>query len=168
MELIRYNEPLETDELAFLKREESLERRQFFKISKVFMVLSFVIPFVFAWFHAAKQSEQEATASNPFSYLHYFIGVFFLLGFSGTALYISYRRTLAKVQRDIKYATKTVERCNITRKQYMPQVNSYFFYISSPIKLSIEVSEEDYHRLGSGDEVNIEYSTYSHTYLGYF
>lgn len=168
MELVRYNEPLETEELAFLKREEALERRQFFKITKVFMVLSFIIPFVFAWFHAARQTENEAVASNPFSYLHYFVGVFFLLAFSGTALYISYKRTLAKVQQDIKHGTKTVEHCNITRKQYMPQVNNYYFYISSPTKLSIEVSEEDYHRLNNGDEVSIEYSTYSKTYLGYF
>jgi hypothetical protein len=50
----------------------------------------------------------------------------------------------------------------------MPVNNSYFFYLSSAIKLSIEVEEYDYRRLEKGDEVNIEYTTFSQMYLGYF
>lgn len=162
LELVRYNEPLEYDELEFLAKKENKERKQFYKIIRIFMIFSFVLPFIVAWFRAADGAE------NPFSYLNYFVGVAFLLSFSGVTTYIGYHRTLKQVQLDIRDRTKTIERTHITRKQYMPQNNTYYFYIDSPTRLSIDVSEYDYHRLDDGDELSIEYTTHSKLYLGYF
>ena len=162
LELIRYNEPLETDELAFLCKKEDKERKQFYKVIRVFMIFCFVLPYIVAWFRAAEGTE------NPFSYATYFLGVIFLLLFSGVAVYIGYHRTLKQIQADIRDRTKTIERTHILRRQYMPHNNSYYFYIDSSTKLSIEVSEPDYHRLDDGDELSIEYTTHSKLYLGYF
>ena len=66
------------------------------------------------------------------------------------------------------YKRQTIERVNVTRKQYMPQNNTYYLYLSSPVKLSIEVSIDDYRQVGEGDELSIEYATHSKFYLGYF
>ncbi len=162
VELVQYREPLNKDELSFLRRKEEKERKQIYKIIKVFMVLCFICPFVVAWFRAIAGFE------NPFSPVSYFLGVLFLACFSGVGIYWGYYHNLRKVQLDLKQGTKTIERAYITRKQYMPTSNSYFFYLSSAIKLSIEVDEFDYRRLDKGDEVNIEYTTYSQLYLGYF
>ena len=39
LDLVKYREPLDKDELAFLRRKEEKERKQLFQIAKVFMVL---------------------------------------------------------------------------------------------------------------------------------
>ncbi|RYE23471.1 MAG: hypothetical protein EOP51_10405 [Sphingobacteriales bacterium] len=162
MLLIRYNEPLEAEEIAFLQRKETRERRQFYKVIRVLMILCFVCPFIVAWFRAADGAE------NPFSYQAYFIGVVFLLCFAGTGVYIAYRRSLYQLHADLRNLTKTVECTHITRKQFMPHNNTFYFYLDSPNKLSIEVSEADFRSMEAGDELNIEYTTYSRQYLGYF
>lgn len=162
IEVVKYQESLNNDELAFLRRREERERRQTYKIIRVFMILCFLCPFIVAWFRALGGQE------NPFSLFHYFIGVVFLLCFSAAGIYWGYYHNLRRVQLDLKYATKTIERVFITRKQYMPVNNAYFFYLSSAVRLSIEVSEPDYRRLEVGDELNIEYATYSRMYFGYF
>lgn len=161
-ELVKYREQLNRDELSFLRRKEEKERKQLYKVVRVFMILSFLCPFVVAWLRAFRGQE------NPFLFTHYFIGVVFLMMFSAAGIYWSYYHNLRKVQMDIKHATKTIERTSITRKQYMPVNHTYFFYLSSAVKLSIEVAEVDYHRLNKGDEVSIEYTTFSKLYLGYF
>lgn len=162
MELVRYNEPLEADELAFLQKKERKDRGLYVKLIKWVMLFSFVCPFVVAWMRAFGGVE------DPFGYDTYFLGVGFLLFFSGTGTYIVYYYNLRKVQSDIRHRTKTIERAHITRKQYMPHNNSYHFYIDSPNRLSIEVNAIDFHRLDKGDELSIEYTTYSKMYLGYF
>lgn len=162
IELVKYREPLNREELSFLRRKEDKEKKQFYKIVRVFMILCFVCPFVVAWFRAVDGQE------HAFSFTHYFMGVLFLLCFSAAGVYWGYYHNLRKVQLDIKYGTKTIERVYIIRKQFMPLSNTYFFYLSSAVKLSIEVAEYDYRRLNHGDEVSIEYTTYSRLYLGYF
>lgn len=126
------------------------------------MVMSFVIPFAGAWYRAMDD------APNAFSPIRFFAGVVVLLSISSAGTYISYRVNLKKIQHDLRQRTKTIEVSHITRKQYMPQNNTYFFYIDSPTRLSIEVSNGDFHRLNVGDEVNIEYTTFAKLYLGYF
>lgn len=161
-ELIRYVEPLEQEELAFLLKKERKDRRHFYKAARAIMIICFIVPFIFAWFNAIEGEP------NAFSPVRYFLGVGFLLGFSGLTGYISYYYYLRKIQSDIRHHTKTIERAHILRKQFMPQNNAYYFYLDSPNKLSIEVTEGDFRRLNQGDEVNIEYTTYSKMYLGYF
>jgi hypothetical protein len=162
MQLIRYNEPLEVEELAFLEKKEQKERGQYYRLIKWLMLFSFLCPFAVAWFKALEGME------DPFSYTGYFSGVFYLLCFSGGGTYFVYYYNLRKVQSDIRHKTKTIERTHIMRKQFMPHNNSYHFYIDSPNKLSIEVTATDFHRLDKGDELSIEYTTYSRQYLGYF
>lgn len=157
-----YTETLNAQELAFIYRKERLERSQLYKVLRGLMILSFAIPFIVAWIRAL------TGANDPFDALQYFLSVVILLGISCTAVYMAYRRSLRLMRNDIRLGTKTVERAHITRKLYMPQNNSYHFYIDSPTRISIETNEADYSRLQQGDEVNIEYTTHSKLYLGYF
>src|SRR3954469_10119597 len=119
MELIRYNETLEPDELAFLQKKERKERKLYYTVIKWVMMLCFLCPFVVAWFHAVDGAE------DPFSYKSYFVGVVFLLCFTGTSTYIVYHYSLRKIQSDIRHRTKTIERAHIVRKQFMPHNNTY-------------------------------------------
>lgn len=162
MEIVRYLERLNSDELAFLRKREQRDRHHFFRTVRVLMVICFVIPFVVAWFTALEGLD------DAFSYKRYFLGVTYLLCFAGICVYVSYHYFLRKIRKDIKALTKTIERVHITEKKFMPQNSSFFFYLDSPTKLSIEVTEEDFSRMKEGDEVNIEYTTHSKLYLGYF
>lgn len=161
-EVLRYQEPLEPSELDFLRRKVAQDRKQFYKVLRVLLILCFVCPFIVAWIRAL------VGAPNPFSYTFYFLGVGFLLIFSGTTAYISYYYFLRKTELDLRSNQKIIERTHITGKRYMPQTNSFHFYLDSPTRLSIEVSEPDYLALEEGDEVNIEYTSVSKMYLGYF
>jgi hypothetical protein len=91
-----------------------------------------------------------------------------LLALSSFSTYVTYRINLRKIQLDINDGTKTIEISHVTRKLYFPSQNTYFVYLDSKIKMSIEVKYEDYLRLGEGDEVCIEFTTHSRQYLGYF
>lgn len=161
-ELVRHTEPLEPDELAFLERKESKDRSLYFFVFRVLMALSFIIPFAGAWYRAVDGLE------NAFSPLKYFATTGFLLTLSSACTYATYRMNLRRVQLDIAGKTKTVELSRITRKVYFPSKDAYYFYIDSQIKLSIEVSADDFMRMGEGDELSIEYTTHSRQYLGYF
>ncbi len=160
--IVIYQERLNEDELSFLHQKEEKERVQFYKIARVFLLLSFICPFIIACLKVVGGAE------DPFSVVDYFIGVFFLMLFSSAAVYWSYRNNLYKVKMDIKLGTKTIERTQIMRRQYMELNNKFYFYINSPNKLSIEISEDVFHRCKAGDEINIEYTSFSKFYLGYF
>ncbi|HLO70203.1 MAG TPA: hypothetical protein VK167_05005 [Flavipsychrobacter sp.] len=162
LHLYKYNEPLEKEELVFLQQKFKKENTMFYKVVRILMVFCFACPFLMSWFRAWNDEP------NPFSYKYYFGGVLFLMVFSGSIAYSAYYFTLRKLRKDIQSGTKTIERVNVTRKQYMPQNNTYYLYLSSPVKLSIEVSIDDYRQVGEGDELSIEYATHSKFYLGYF
>lgn len=160
---ILYKEELTASELDFLLQKDEKETKNFYKVISIFMVICFIIPFMVAWVRAVGGEGEFA-----FSYIRYFSGVVFLLSFLGFCAYLAYNKTLQKIKRDIKRKSKTVERAKITRKQHVKQTGEYFFYLDSPNKLSIEVTEGDYYMLSEGDEVNIEYSTNAKLYFGYF
>lgn len=160
--IIYETETLDRDELLFLRRKEAKERHQLFKVVRAMMILGFICPFLVAWVQALNG------VPDPFSMKTYFLSVLFLLVFAGVAVYLAYRQNLRRVQLDISHGTKLIERVHVTRKLYMPQNNTWFFYLDSPTRLSIEVSELDYQRMEPGDEVSIEYTSYSRMYLGYF
>lgn len=157
-----HKESLLPGELQFLMDKDEKETRSFYRAVRVFMFICFIIPFIVAWMRAMSGDE------TPFEYGDYFLGVTFLLSFTGLSAWMAYKRSLQKIKRDIKNRTKTIERTHITRKQYMPHNHTYYFYLDSPNKLSIEVSESDYYMLNDGDELNIEYSTNAKMYFGYF
>ena len=161
-DLVRYTEPLEPDELAFLERRESKDRSLYYKVFQILMVFSFVFPFLGAWYRATDN------APNAFSPGRFFLSASILLVISLVAVYVPYRAHLYKIQIDIREGKKTIEIAHIMRKLQMNAKNTYHFYIDSKIKLSIEVSYDDFTRLNDGDEVSIEYATHSRLYLGYF
>ncbi|HXS37554.1 MAG TPA: hypothetical protein VN721_12700 [Flavipsychrobacter sp.] len=162
LKLQRYTEPLDAEEIAFLRKKEQKERKQYYRVYSMLMVLSFIIPFAGAWYRALDGVE------NAFSPLRFFMGTGVLLSISTLGTWFAYNINLKKVQSDIRNGTKTIELTHITRKQYMPQNNTYYFYLNSPNKLSIEVSQSDFYSLSEGDELTIEYTTFSKLYLGYF
>ena len=161
-QLIRYNEPLNAEERTFLKKKEWSERKQFLKVVRVMLLLCFLIPFLFSWYRAIED------VPDPFSYSFYFLGVSFLVCFSGIVLWIVYNSDLRKLRSDIRKNQKVVEQVRITRKQFMKINNTFFFYLNSPVKLSIEVSVEVFNSLDEGDELNIEYLPQTKFYLGYY
>ena len=162
VELVRYIEPLSGEEIAFLRRKETRDRRQLYKSVRILLVFCFGLPFAMAWGKAIVGVE------NPFSYGSYFTGVGVLLFLTLGGATLAYRSSLYRTHLDLRHGTKTIERATIMRKRYMPQTDACFFYLDSPTKLSIEVSATYYERLAVGDEVNIEYSTYGKSYFGYF
>ncbi len=162
LELQKYKEPLEAEEIEFLERRETKDRVQYYKTYRMLMILSFIIPFAGAWYSAY---EGAPTAFSP---IRFFVAAGVLLGISTLATYLTYRVNLRRIQYDLRDRTKTIETSQITRKLYIAAKNTCYFYITSKIKLSIEVSVADYERLNEGDEVSIEYTTHSRLYLGYF
>ena len=162
LKLQRYTEQLNAEEIAFLMKKEQKERKQYYKAYSMLMVLSFIIPFAGAWYRAIDGIE------NAFSPTRFFLAAGVLLSISTMGTWLAYSINLKKVQSDIKNGTKTIELTHITRKQYMPQNDTYYFYLNSPNKLSIEVSKNDFYSLSEGDELTIEYTTHSKLYLGYF
>lgn len=160
--LVRYTEHLEDTELAFLRRREVRERKVYYKVISGLMVMSFIFPFVTAWYRAYDG------APNAFSVLRFFVSTIVLLTICSVATYAAYRFNLRKIQLDIREQTKTIETWPIRRKLHVTGHNTYHFYIDSSVKLSIEVSADDFERLREGDEVSIEYTTHSRQYLGYF
>ncbi|MBS1586180.1 MAG: hypothetical protein JSS82_11620 [Bacteroidetes bacterium] len=161
-ELVKYEEPLEEEEVLFLVKKELKERKQYYKAFSLLMIMSFVIPFVGAWYRAYDG------APNAFSVPRFFVSAAILLTISGAAVYLTYRVNLRRVQIDIRTRIKTVECAHVVRKLYMPQNDSYFLYLDSKNKLSIQVQANDFHRLDTGDEVNIEFTKNARLYLGYF
>jgi hypothetical protein len=162
LELERHTEPLETEELAFLEKKEAKGKKMYYRVYQILMVFSFVVPYVAAWYRVADG------APNAFSYAKFFVSAGILLVISSISVYVPYRYDIKKVQLDIVHKTKTIEKSHVTRKVYFPSQNTYFFYIDSKTKMSIEVSGEDFNRMKEGDEVCIEYTTHSKEYLGYF
>lgn len=157
-----YIEPMEAEEIAFLKKKVRREGRIYYKVLTGLMVLSFLIPFAGSWYSAYEG------APNAFSKLRYFSSATVLLCLSFAGVWVSYKVNLKRIIKDLRQRTKTIECARITRKTYMPHNNTYFFYIDSPNKLSIEVDEAFYRRMNVGDEVNIEYTTNARYYLGYY
>jgi len=157
-----YTEPLDDSELRFLTRKELKDRKLYYKIYRVLMFMSFLIPFAGAWYQAASNQP------HAFSAFRYFFSVSVLLFISTFSTYLTYRYNLRKVQHDIKCKTKTLEVNHIRKKQHVIANGTYHFYIHSSVKLSIEVAALDFERYAEGDEIIIEYTTYSKEYLGYF
>jgi uncharacterized membrane protein len=160
--LVRYTEPLEAEELQFLETRESKDRKVYYQVYRLLMLLSFVIPFAGAWYRAYDGAE------NAFSLTKFFFSAAVLLSISTFSTYMVYRVNLRRIQMDIRHKTKTIETSKVMRKLYLSVKSTHYFYIDSRIKMSIEVSPTDYERIKEGDEVCIEYTTHSKQYLGYF
>jgi len=158
----KYTEPLTEAELLLLKNKEAKDSKQYFAVYRILMIVSFVVPFITSWYRAYEG------APNAFSYIRYFFTMAVLLGIFTFATYSSYKLYHQNLQKDITDKTKTVETCSITKKVINASNNAYYFYTTSRVKISIEVSEACYYSLNEGDEISIEYTTHTQHYLGYF
>lgn len=158
-----YTESLTRDEFSFLAERRDAEMRQVYKLFRICMVLSFILPFAGAWIRAAEEGDPSV-----FSPFRYFLLVFWLLVVSALIAGGQYLRNVWPLRRDLKKGEKIVELSTIDRKVFMPQDGSYHLYLHSITRLSIEVDEAAYRMLRQGDEINILYAPHSKLHLGYF
>ena len=170
-----YEEPMNESELSFLRQKEEKEKRMFTRTVRNLSVMFIIVPCCLGIIMESIKRRQDTPdmaafrdKQDPHVYLYYFIGMLFLLVLVAIGSYVSYNRTLKQLLRDIRLGNKTIEQTAIYRKQFVESNNTYHFFLRSTFKLSIEVSEEDYSNYDEGDEINIEYSTYSKNYFGYF
>jgi len=157
-----YTEHLTAEEFAFIQATELRNRAMYFKVFRLLMIVSFVLPFITAWYRAYDG------APNAFSYPRFFLSAGILVFISAFSTYMSYRVYHRGLQKDMRFRTKTIETCHITKKVYVEVDQTCYLYLSSPTRLSIQVSADDYLSYSDGDEVSIEYATHSKEYLGYF
>jgi len=157
-----YLEPLEEDELAFIQKRHDAESRSYLYAMNRLVILTAVAPAVVALIYYV------ATEKTAVLYKVYFTGFGFLLVFFCFAAWMSYRHKLRKYKLDLEHKEKVIEPTIIESARYMPQNQTYHFFIHSRLKLSIEVDEATFHRLQEGDEINIEYARHSGEYFGYF
>jgi|GEM_PF-314579 len=170
-----YQEPMTFSELSFLREKEQKERRTFFRTVRNMAVLMIIIPacggILIESISRSNDTPELArwrAREEPYPYLYYLTGMGFLLLLLLVASYISYNRTLKQLLKDIRSGYKTIEKTEIDRKQFIAANRTYHFYLKSTFRLSIEVSKEDFELYREGDEINIEYSTRSRIYFGYF
>ena len=155
-------EPLEAEELTFLLSKEEKERSQYYKVFSILMVVSFVFSYAGSWYSAFEG------APNAFSPVRFFVCTTILLSLSGGAVYFTYRKDLHKLQQDIASRSKTIEITHVKYKKYMPQNKTYHFYLQTPNRMSIEVTQAEFYELDEGDEVTIEYTPNAKFYLGHY
>jgi hypothetical protein len=170
-----YEEPMNESELSFLREKEGKERRMFIRTVRTLAVMFVIVPCCLGIIMESLKRRDDTPQmtlmreeQDPHVYLYYFFGMLFLLLLVAVGSYISYARTLKQLMKDIRRGYKTIEQTVIYRKAFVESNNTYHFFLRSPFKLSIEVSGEDYGHYDEGDEINIEYSTFSRNYFGYF
>jgi len=156
-----YPERLSPAERAFLKKRAHREWRGWKRALLGLAIVCLLLPVAVGW------TWDRDGVRQPFSPERYGWGLALLGGLAGTGAALAYRRGLGRIRADLRSGHKRVEQARITRKVYMAQNDTAYFYLDSPSKLSIEVSGEDYRHFNTGDEVNIEYTEHSKIYLGY-
>jgi len=170
-----YEEPMNESELAFLREKEDKERRMLIRTVRNLSIGFIIIPCSLGIIMESIKRRDDTPymtrirdEEDPHVYLYYFCGMVFLLLLVGIASFVSYNRTLKRLMKDIRLGHKTIEQTTISRKQFVESNNTYHFFLSSRAKLSIEVSPDDFNLYVEGDEINIEYSSFSKNYFGYF
>jgi len=158
----QYQEPLDASEYSFLLNKATKERKSYLRIYLVLLLLSFIFPFITSWYRLTDEG------SICFSKSKFILSSGILFSISTIAIFVTYRYFLHKLQLDLKANTKTITGHKIEKKVFVASNNTHHFYIDSAIKISIEVSADDFNKYSIGDEVYIEYATYSKQYFGYF
>jgi hypothetical protein len=154
-------EPLEEDELLFLKRRLEAESKEYMFAMNMLLRAAVIIPFLVALITYIRFEDTDLMLT---SFLYALLITIIILSIAGIA---SYMRSLYHLKKDMKNKSKIVESCLITEKKYMALNHTWHFYLTSYVKLSIEVSELDFYRFEVNDEINIEYASFTKTYFGY-
>lgn len=171
----RCEEPMEAPEFSFLQEKAIKERRMLIRVVRNLSVIFVIIPCCIGiTLESLKRSEltpalrEIEDRNDPDFVRNYIIAMIVLLLVVAVSSAIYYYRNLWKLTKDIKRNLKSIEQATIERKQHISSNDSYHFFINSKTQLSIEVSKDDFEKFNEGDEINIEYSTYSKIYFGYF
>ena len=154
-------EAMTTEELSFLTQMERKERRTYRKILVWLLVMSFVFPFITSWYRFSDSGIMQ------FSIGKFSLSIVILAGISLVSVGMVYQVYHRGLLLDIKLKKKTVSTHKIMKKVAVAG-GSFHFYIESPVKLSIEVSESDFGAYREGDEICIEFAENSQHYFGYF
>ena len=155
-------EPLSNDEIDFLSATQAKERRAFYFGMKIMIVVCLAMP-LFVAYIVHFEDKPILTFKEAYCYAQIIMALIFIF-----ILLASYIRKLLFIDLDLKHQQKIIEGVEIMQKKFMPQNQRFYFYINSRIKLSIEVTQNDFLQFVEGDEINIEYSQYSKEYFVYF
>jgi len=161
------------EELQFLIKKYRSDRSSFVKTFRGLALFFLLVPgaggLFMEFYHRLNFPEryQKEDLEDAYFYLTYVLATIVVLLLLGICAVWVYRRGLHQLIKDIKSGYKTIEQTNITRKTNF-KGQSFYFYLQSGTKLSIEVSAADYQRYQEGDEINIEYATHSRLYFDYF
>lgn len=161
MQTYAHLEPLNEDELEFVQHRYHQESKDYLFAMNWLLKVAVVIPFIVGIIYYIRYSDTYLMLNA------FLIALLSTLGLCVIAGFASYMRNLYYLHRDTREKTKVVESVYITEKKYMALNNTWHFYITSPVKISIEVSPEDFQRFGVNDEINIEYSRHARIYFGY-
>lgn len=152
---------MEDAEVAFIRKKVNKDLLIYCGLYVLMILVSLGIAYAGGW----KKLEGEEIEFHPKMSLSILIT---LLSLSTLSVYLPYRKNLQKLRRDTQRKLKTIEQLTISNKQFIPSSRTFYFYLPSKVKYTIEVSEEDYNQYQIGDEICIEYSKYGHHYFGYF
>lgn len=161
MQSYAHLEPLDEDELAFVQHRYHQESKDYLFAMNWLLKVAVAIPFFVGILYYIRYRDTHLMLNA------FLIALLSTLAISVVAGFASYMRNLYYLHRDSREKTKVVESVYVTEKKYMALNNTWHFYISSPVKISIEVSPEDFQRFAINDEINIEYSRYARIYFGY-
>lgn len=165
-------EEMNKEELLFLKNKVQKEQKLLIRTMRNLSFLCFIIPTIVAilfFTNDQKTPEQfKEEMSEPFTIYTYVYSLVSLLSLLYLGGFITYIKTIKVFKKDIDQNVKVIDPVVIIRKRFMDINNTYYFYLRSRVKTSIEVSQQDYHQYQEGDEINIEYSKFGKEYFGYF
>ena len=159
-------EPMNTDELEFIKRRYRSESKIYMRGMNVMLIIAAMAPLAACIVLLFLNREEQNTMHAM--YQIYFLGLAFMLLFVGFIAIVSYRLKVRGYAKDSAKKNKIIEQANILQKKYMKLNNTCHFYLTSEVMYTIEVSPEDYKKWSLGDEINIEYAQHSKEYFGYY
>lgn len=172
-----YKEGLNEDELSFLKSKYQKDWKDFMNSYKIITLMCTVFSivllalFLFIYWLEPEQST-DYPEDNPLTLADILLtaglGFLTILLLINISFGIRYQTYILPIKRDLQSEEKIIEQARIINKKFMPQNQTFHFYIDSPGKLSIEVDQTTFRSLQVGDEINLEYTERSKVNFGYF
>lgn len=155
-------EPLHSHEIALIANLQSKEQKLFKPVWIICTLLMLIVPGL-----ATYGLQFDERRVLPIWKMYVLMQLIALCIF-GAIIIFTYARKLMYLNLDLKQKQKILETVTIEKKQFFKQNGSYFFYTSSTVLGSIETTQEEFNRYETGDEITVEFSQYSKTYLGFY
>ncbi len=140
-------------------------KRGVFWVTVVFLLIITLGIIANAFIKPVDESYAPAEVISPTIYA---LIISSILVFYGLIIYIAYIVNVRPLLRDLHGNVKIIEQVLIQEKKYMPQNNTHHLYVKSALRLSIEVSAQDFQNYHLGDEINLEFTPNANIYLGYY